>query len=184
MNARRFFLLLTSGILALKSILSARAEETAEEGLRHMKQVVRNSFPGVRQLSSADLAAWLADTNRVQPVLLDVRTHPEFMVSHLRGAWQIDPKTPATDTLNTLPLARPVVVYCSVGYRSSEYAARMIKEGFTNVVNLEGSLFQWANEGRPLSSNGQPAALVHPYNATFGKLLKPELRPARWETAK
>ena len=45
------------------------------------------------------------------------------------------------------------------------------------VYNLEGSLFKWANEGRPMvDSNGQPVTKVHPYNAVFGKFLNKELR--------
>ncbi len=184
MKINRFWLLVTSAVLVLKSVLTCRAEETAEEGLIHMKQVVRTVFPTVPQISTTNLSTWLADTNRIQPVLLDVRTIPEFMVSHLRGAWQVDTNSPPEDTLNKLPKGRPVVVYCSVGYRSSEFATKIMKLGFTNVVNLEGSIFQWANEGRPLVKNGQPTSLVHPYNETFGKMLRPTLRPEKWEEAK
>jgi hypothetical protein len=30
---------------------------------------------------------------------------------------------------------------------------------------MEGSIFQWANEGRPLEKEGKPVETVHPYNA-------------------
>jgi len=69
-----------------------------------------------------------------------------------------------------------MVVYCSVGWRSSALAQRLLKHGVTNVANLEGSAFAWANEGRPLEAAGKPATKVHPYNSTFGKLLRPERR--------
>ncbi len=184
MKLRRYWIVATSALMVLKSVLTARAAENAEEGLVHMKQLVRTVFPTVPQLSTTNLSQWLADTNRVQPMLLDVRTVPEFRVSHLRGAWQVDTDGPVTAMLNKIPTNRPVVVYCSVGYRSSEYATKMMKEGFTNVVNLEGSIFQWANEGRPVFAGGKPTKLVHPYNNTFGKLLKPELWPEKWEEAK
>ncbi len=43
--------------------------------------------------------------------------------------------------------------------------------------NLKGSIFAWANEGRPLvAGDGQSAKQVHPFDAFFWKLLKPELR--------
>ena len=148
-----------------------------------MKQLVRARFPEVKQLSSTELAAWLTDTNRVPPLLLDVRQADEFAVSHLPGARNVLPKIAARDLLPTLPPHRPVVVYCSVGYRSSELAGRLLRSGLTNVMNLEGSIFQWANEDRPLEGGGKPAGKVHPYNETFGKLLKPELRaPLAGET--
>ena len=176
MNVRRFFTLVVSAFLVLRSILLARAEETAEEGLRQMKELVRSRFPEVKQLSTTELAVWLADTNRVSPVLLDVRAEAEFAVSHLPGARRVEPKATSAELLPTLPPGRPVVVYCSVGYRSSELATRLLRAGQTNVVNLEGSIFQWANEGRALEATGKPATTVHPYNEKFGRLLKPELR--------
>jgi hypothetical protein len=44
------------------------------------------------------------------------------------------------------------------------------------VQNLEGSIFQWANEHRPLVRDGQRETRVHPYNAVWGRLLAPEVR--------
>lgn len=155
--------------LALFSGFSAAALEA-------MKQLVRSKFPTVRQLSTEELAKWLADTNQPAPVLLDVRKPEEFAVSHLPGAKRIDPSAKPAEVLSSIPTNRPVVVYCSVGYRSSELATRLLEAGFTNVSNLEGSIFQWANEDRPLEKDGKPATTVHGYNDTFGKLLKPERR--------
>ena len=50
------------------------------------------------------------------------------------------------------------------------------RQGFTNVRHLDGSLFAWANEGRPMVSDGRPVREVHPYNDFWGRLLKPEVR--------
>ena len=41
---------------------------------------------------------------------------------------------------------------------------------------MSGSIFEWANEGRPVERNGERVDKVHPYNGTWGKLLKPQLR--------
>ena len=155
--------------LALFSGFSAAALEA-------MKQLVRSKFPKVRQLSTEELARWLADTNSPSPVLLDVRKPEEFAVSHLPGAKRVEPSIKAADLIPTFPTNRTAVVYCSVGYRSSELAMRLLDAGFTNVCNLEGSLFQWANEDRPMEKDGKPASTVHGYNETFGRLLKPERR--------
>ncbi|KAJ8042733.1 hypothetical protein HOLleu_09576 [Holothuria leucospilota] len=72
-----------------------------------------------------------------------------------------------------------VVMYCSVGYRSSCLATRLQrslqKEGKQDsmiVYNLEGSIFKWANENRSLvDPAGEPTEFVHPYNTIFGMLL-------------
>ena len=42
---------------------------------------------------------------------------------------------------------------------------------YTNVRNLDGSIFQWANEGRPLVRGNQRVQDVHPYDENWGRLL-------------
>lgn len=142
-----------------------------------MLALVRERFPQVSQLSTAELAAWRNDAARPQPVLLDAREPAEFAVSRLPGAVRVAPDTTAKAILARIEPGRPVVVYCSVGYRSSRLAARLTEGGRRDVHNLEGSIFAWANEGRPLvAGDEQSAKQVHPFDAGFGKLLKPELR--------
>lgn len=135
---------------------------------------IRHDFPGIRRIEPKPLADWLTDKTHAQPVLLDVRTKPEYDVSHIHGARHVDPDAAATDI--TLPKNQPIVTYCSVGYRSGGFAKKLQDAGYTNVQNLAGSIFQWANEGRPIERGGQRVDKVHPYNARWGKLLKPKLR--------
>ncbi len=70
----------------------------------------------------------------------------------------------------------PVVTYCAVGYRSAEFTTRLRAAGFTHVQKLEGSIFRWANEHRPLVSDGTPASRVHPYSKSWGQLLADDVR--------
>jgi rhodanese-related sulfurtransferase len=135
---------------------------------------VRHDFPGIRRIEPRQLADWLNDKGRAQPVLLDIRTKPEYDVSHIHGARRVDPDANAEGI--HLPKDQPVVTYCSVGYRSGGFAKKLQEAGYTNVQNMAGSIFQWANEGRPVERNGERVHKVHPYNSTWGKLLKPELR--------
>ena len=163
--------------LAVAATAPVLGESDTEEGMAKMIATVRAKFPGVPQLRPADLAALLENKKAVAPQLLDIREPDEFAVSHLRGAINVSPDASATEAMKKIDPARPVVVYCSVGYRSSRLAERLIAAGFKNVSNLEGSIFAWANEGRALEKDGQPARTVHPYNAVFGRLLKPEYHP-------
>jgi rhodanese-related sulfurtransferase len=137
---------------------------------------IRLRFPDVPQTSPGELATWLADGSRVQPQLLDVREPDEYAVSHLPGAIQIDPGTSAAEVLARIDRSRPVVAYCSVGYRSSLVVQRLRAAGFAAATNLDGSIFAWANEGRPMENNGQRVGVVHPFDARFGLLLAPERR--------
>jgi rhodanese-related sulfurtransferase len=141
-----------------------------------VKQDIARRFPQVRQLPASELAAWLSDTNQPAPLLLDVRTPAEYAVSHLANARQVDPDADAAKALPDTSKDTLIVTYCSVGYRSSAFAERLRRAGFTNVFQLDGSIFQWANEGRRLVRDGKPVEKVHPYNARWGQLLDTERR--------
>ena len=134
-------------------------------------------FPDVPTTTTAALAARV-ERGEV-PVLLDARAPAEFAVSHLPGARRVDPDADAralAAALADVDRQRPVVVYCSVGVRSARVTQRLQEAGFTSVANLEGSVFAWANEGRPLVTAGGPAETVHPYDAVWGRLLAPDRR--------
>ena len=143
--------------------------------LFEIKQTVRNKFPTVKQLSTNELAAWMNDAKREQPLLLDARKAEEFAVSHLHGAINADAEPQVAAALKNYPHDKPIVAYCSVGYRSSMLAEKLMQQGFTKVVNLEGSIFQWANEGQPVYKGEAQVRQVHPFDPQWGKLLKPEL---------
>lgn len=143
------------------------------------RALVRRNFPDVRQISTADLAAELAGPQ--PPVLLDTRAAEEFAVSSLPGARHLDPNLadPAlAAALKDLPKDTPLVLFCSVGYRSAATARRLSRLGYTHVANLEGSVFQWAIESRTLiaPATGLPATAVHPYDRYWGQLLPAHLR--------
>jgi rhodanese-related sulfurtransferase len=174
---RRPFLVFAVALLALRGLWGVLAGEPAEETMETWKKTVRTRFPDVPQLATGELAAWLADTNRPRPLLLDVREAREFRVSHLHGARQVAPDADAEAAGRVIAgHTGPIVLYCSVGWRSSALALRLRQAGRTNVVNLEGSIFAWANEDRPIVADGTPASRVHPYNRAFGRLLRPERR--------
>ena len=162
-------------VLAVVSILLlARSSRSLVFDL--IQRVATRKFPAVQWLARDELARWRADAARAQPVLLDARSAPEYRLSHLRGAVRIDPREPALKGMAPFPRDTPVVVYCRVGYRSARVAGWLHRQGFRNVSALEGGLFAWADDGRPLEQNGRPATQVHPYTTTWGRLLLPEVR--------
>ena len=136
---------------------------------RLVKLSIRLRFPKVQQLSTVDLAAWLSDADRSQPLLLDARTLEEYQVSHLSHAQLVTEDL--KDLVDTVDREKPIVVYCSVGYRSSAIARRLNSLGYQNVFNLSGSIFQWVNENRPVNSQGKIVTQVHPYNKFWQYLL-------------
>jgi rhodanese-related sulfurtransferase len=143
-----------------------------------LKTSLRQKFPKVEWISTTELADWLANKKRPAPVLLDVRTFDEWNVSHLPAARHVEPDASAETATTGFAKETPIVTYCAVGYRSGEMAERLRAAGFTNVRNLEGSIFQWANEHRPLVCGEKRVSQAHPYNSFWGRLLNDDVRAA------
>ena len=107
-----------------------------------------------------------------RPLLLDVRERDEFAVSHLPGAVRVEPGGALPAWLDTVARDRPIVTYCSVGYRSERYGRQLRAAGFTQVHNLYGSLFEWVDRGHlVVDSTGAPTQNVHTYNQRWSQWL-------------
>ena len=145
----------------------------AFEGVHRMTD---RKFPSGRWVTVNDLDRWRSDPSRAQPVLLDARTQEEYGVSHLQGAQRIDPYRPILRVLRGFPKDTAIVLYSSVGYRGARVASFLERQGYTQVANLDGGLFRWANAGRPVFRQDRPTAEVHPYNPTWGLLLDSQYR--------
>ena len=143
-----------------------------------VRRLTVRKFPDVRWIDAAELARWREDPGRLQPVVLDARTQAEYDVSHLKGAARIDPYRPLLRPLRGMPKDTAIVIYSSVGYRSSRVAAWLARQGYTRVANLDGSLFRWANDDRPLFHDDRPTVQVHPYDERWGFMLESPYRAA------
>ena len=144
--------------------------------LAGLTSLIQLRFPAVRWIAPDALRRLQADSLRPPPILLDVRTAPEFATSHLAGARRLDPDAPLPSELLALPRSTPIVTYCAVSYRSAVAAQALADAGFTDVRDLEGSIFRWANEGRPLVAARGPVSVVHGYGSPWRWLLKPGRR--------
>jgi len=134
-----------------------------------VKATVRRSFPDVKRISTAELAHWLVG-ELPPPILIDARRTEEYAVSHLPGAHHLP--TVAAVQQADIPPEATLVVYCSVGYRSARLVKQLQTAGYRHVMNLEGSIFEWYNQGHPVVVNREPVQQIHPYNRTWGLLLE------------
>ncbi|MBK0383499.1 rhodanese-like domain-containing protein [Pedobacter sp. SD-b] len=102
--------------------------------------------------------------------LLDAREKEEFEVSHIKNARNVGYIWFDMRKVYDIPKDANIVVYCSVGYRSEKIASKLIKDGYKNVHNLYGSIFEWVNEGNPVyKSNGVQTSEIHTYNKKWSK---------------
>lgn len=162
---------LTAGALALA--ISGRGLRQAAGWA--LDRYLADRFEGVQTIATATLADRLVQPQ--PPLLLDVRSAEEYAVSHLPGARWVAPDADPAVALADVPRDRAVVVYCSVGWRSAVFAERMTAAGFGDVVNVEGSIFRWAIEDRPLVDGaGKSTGRVHPYGAPWSWLVPPARR--------
>lgn len=163
--------LLVSGLC----LLTLHTGCSREMSWRAVDRLIETEYPHVPTVTTDSLSARLSDENRDPPLLLDARSPEEYDVSHLRGARRVDPEATTYPGLDTLARDRPIVVYCSVGYRSAGVVKQLREDGFTNVANLKGSIFTWANEGRPVYRGTRRVPVVHPYDDVWGTLLTDSL---------
>ena len=137
---------------------------------------VESDYPQVQHLPSANLASTL---NKTAPLLLDVREADEFAVSRIPGAVRVSPgisKSKFLKEFAAMAKGRQVIMYCSVGVRSSELAedvqAELKASGAVSVHNLQGGIFRWHNQQRELIDQTGSTEYVHPYNRKWGQLIK------------
>lgn len=84
------------------------------------------------------------------PQVLDVRTAEEFAQGHVPGAILI-PHDALEARLAELDPARPVLVYCRSGRRSTLAEQVLLAHGY-DVTQIEGSWLRWQAEGRPVET--------------------------------
>jgi rhodanese-related sulfurtransferase len=133
---------------------------------------IETRFPNVPQISADELLETLHAEHVEIPVLLDIRTKEEYETSHLRGSILSPDSRAAMASIRGLRMDRSIVVYCSVGMRSSEVAVALRKAGYLRVANLQGGIFAWANSGKPVYRHSLPVMDVHPFNRDWGRLLE------------
>jgi rhodanese-related sulfurtransferase len=108
-------------------------------------------------------------------ILLDAREEKEYNVSHLKDAICVGfDHFDVTQTIAKLPTDKnaKIVVYCSLGIRSEIVADKLIKEGYTNVFNLYGGIFEWKNNNfQVIDTLGNNTEKVHTFNKDWSKWL-------------
>ena len=160
-----FFIALTSSLL-----IGCAA---GDEGLDGIQADIISDHKSVAQLSAENYL----ELDRSDILLLDIREPEEYAVSRLPGAVRVDPNASAATLIHMGDVTgKKIIVYCSVGRRSSIFAEReqtaLMKMGAASVSNLEHGIFGWHNERRELmDANGETDA-VHPYNEIWKRYVK------------
>jgi rhodanese-related sulfurtransferase len=89
------------------------------------------------------------------PLIVDLRTPPEFAIAHLPGAVNI----PLPELEKRLDEARPVkgrdlLIYCLNGTRTRQAEPLLYAHDINNFYHLEGSLEGWLQKNYPFEKGG------------------------------
>ena len=152
-------------------------DSPAAKRLAELGREIASDYAEVPQISVATLKADYGDA-----LVIDVRDADEYNRSHLPGAVHA-PTAVQIDALRQQFPDRDLVFYCTVGVRSSVAVRELLartkvvseedieggrEELGVRAVNLQGSIFAWANQGEPLVNSRGPTRDVHPFNAWWG----------------
>ena len=79
-------------------------------------------------------------------IILDVRRPDEFAAGHIPNAINVPNETIGTAEISELPdKDQLIMVYCRSGRRSTEASAKLVKLGYTNIVEF-GGILDWKGE--------------------------------------
>ncbi|MBR6535408.1 MAG: rhodanese-like domain-containing protein [Clostridia bacterium] len=79
-------------------------------------------------------------------IILDVRRPDEFAAGHIPNAINVPNESISTNEITELPdKDQLIMVYCRSGRRSKEASEKLVKLGYTNIVEF-GGILDWKGE--------------------------------------
>ena len=103
-----------------------------------------SSSLGYRQISMDKAVKMMKDEKNY--IILDVRRPDEYAEGHIPGAINVPNEEIGTAEIPELPdKSQLILVYCRSGRRSKEAAGKLVKLGYTNIVEF-GGINDWTGE--------------------------------------
>ena len=100
-----------------------------------------NTYRSITMDEAAEMMAEESDY-----IILDVRRPDEFAAGHIPNAINVPNETIGTSEIPELPnKAQLIMVYCRSGRRSKEASEKLLKLGYTNIVEF-GGILDWKGE--------------------------------------
>src|SRR5438093_10848905 len=106
----------------------------------------RSNCAGVRGISATQLHEMISRGHEV--ALVDVREPFEFEIARIPNS-QLIPLGSIPERLTEIPRTETTVLMCKTGVRSARAIEFLRREGFENLLNLEGGLDAWREEVDP-----------------------------------
>ena len=141
----------------------ADAKAACAKAVAELAKAHRQAYPNVEHLS---VEQFLRRNKDKDWVVVDARSDPERKVSIIPGALS----TAAFEARIDAHRGKRVLVYCTVGQRSSECARRLREQGLA-AFNLEAGVLAWALAGKEFATpKGEPTRKVHVHSRKWNVL--------------
>ena len=102
-----------------------------------------------KQITISEAIAMMEKENDY--IILDVRRPDEFAEKHIPDAINIPNEIIGTEDIQELPNKKQLIlVYCRSGNRSKQASEKLVKLGYTNIVEF-GGIIDWP--GKTVSEN-------------------------------
>lgn len=99
---------------------------------------------GYKQISMSEAVRLMEEGG--DHILLDVRTPEEFAEGHIPNAINVPNETIGSENIAELPeKEQKIFVYCRSGNRSKQASAKLVKLGYTNIVEI-GGIQDWSGQ--------------------------------------
>jgi rhodanese-related sulfurtransferase len=147
--------LLLTFMLSVSLVVAAQSNIEKKQRI----EILIESFSSEFSIPQVDVFTAKQLLTEKTAVFLDVRSAKEMQISMIPNAitkQQFEKNSELYKNSN-------IITYCTIGYRSSQYAEQWNKRGF-HMSNLRGSLLLWTHAGGPLvGPDGKPTHRVHVY---------------------
>lgn len=146
-------LIIIAAAISLAVLLSAcgdNTENTTEKEIGAASTEVNDDMinqeqkNAYRQISMDEAVTMMAQESDY--IILDVRRPDEFAEKHIPNAINIANETIGTAEIPELPdKDQLIMVYCRSGRRSKEASEKLVKLGYTNIVEF-GGILDWTGD--------------------------------------
>ena len=103
-----------------------------------------SSSLGYRQISMDEAVKMMKDEKNY--IILDVRRPDEYAEGHIPGAINVPNEEIGSAEITELPdKSQLILVYCRSGRRSKEASEKLVRLGYTNIVEF-GGILDWKGE--------------------------------------
>jgi rhodanese-related sulfurtransferase len=144
------------------TFLAAAGNDKIAEQVENMSRQYDKKYSTIRHVT---VAAYLKEPEKW--VLVDVRSAKERSVSIISGSITAEMLEKNLDTYKN----KHILVYCTIGERSSAYAAKLLAGGYKHVANLRGGVLAWALAGKYfITSDKTKTRKVHVYASAWNVL--------------